>query len=184
MKFLILIPVIWTATLGAQSSGTPPAGGPRSVADVQAYLSLTDSQIQSLQQLRTTERQTLSSTFQQIATQQQNLNTQLASGSATAAALGQILLDIQTLRKTITTTEASYNTQAVALLTADQKTKLAALQTAAALRPQISEATALGLLMPPSPPSGATGPGPSFRRGGGPRGGFFRGNGQAPPPTQ
>lgn len=181
MKCLTLM--IGAAGLVATLSAQP------STSDVQTYLSLTDAQVQSLQQLRTQQRQALQSTFQQIRQKQQDLQNQLSSGSTDAAALGQLLVDIQTLKKSISTAQSSYNTQALAVLTADQKTKLQTLQSAAALRPQISEATALGLLTPPSGGAGSRmgmgpGPGMMFHRGGGPRAGWRGGRRAAPPEQQ
>ena len=179
MRLIATIALAFTATaLSAQTQPQTP-----STADIQKYLSLTDAQVQSLQQLRTQQRQANQSAFQEIQQKEQNLKTQLASGTADAASLGQILLDIQSLRKSIQSSETTYNTQALAVLNADQKTKLAALQAAEALRPQIMQATMLNLLTPPANAGGGPGMGPmggpmGFR---GPRAGF-RGHRPSAPP--
>jgi|SRR5579871_4715176 len=140
--------------------------------DVQSYLSLTDAQIASLQQLKQSEMAALKPIFQQIGPLRQSLHTQEQSGSADAATVGKLVLSIQSLEQQAAPIRASFQQQATAVLTADQKTKLAALQSAAALMPAIHEATGLNLLTPPK----GEGPGgfgpegmPGGRFGGGPR---------------
>jgi Spy/CpxP family protein refolding chaperone len=138
-------------------------GGPRHMmmqaktGQAQSYLNLTDAQVQSLQQLRQSEMTALKPVMDQIGPLRQSLQTQLQSGSADAAALGKLMLSIQTLEQQATTTRNSFHDQALALLTADQKTKLAALQSAADLMPTIHEAMGLNLLSPPQGLEGAPG---------------------------
>lgn len=134
-------------------------GGWAGVDQVKSYLTLTDAQVQSLQQLQQQQREATRATHEEIGTKMRALREAVAEGSTDASALGRQLLEIEALRKKIEQSLTTYRTQAAATLTADQKTKLAALDSAAKLQPTIGQATALGLLTPPSRPVGAFGSG-------------------------
>jgi len=169
---LQLIPLsLFAVALLAQGPGDPRMhrmGAPGKTTDVQSYLGLTDAQISTLTQLRQSEMAALKPIFQQIGPLRQSLRTQGQSGSADATAVGKLVLSIQSLEQQATPIRASFQQQATAVLTADQKTKLAALESAAALMPAIHEATGLNLL---TPPKGSEGPG-GFGMEGMPRGRF------------
>jgi Spy/CpxP family protein refolding chaperone len=158
------------ASLAAQTPGGTTTTSASPTDTLKTYLSLTDAQVTALQQLRKQERQDLSATFQDLGAKQRALRDAIAS-SKDAATIGQLQLDIETLRKKIQDTQTSYQAQAVNGLTADQKVKLQALQAAAALQPTIRQAGALNLLTPPAGagPGGPGGAGPRF--GGRARGG-------------
>jgi Spy/CpxP family protein refolding chaperone len=162
---------------------TPPTTTPRTppVDQVKTYLSLTDQQVQQLQQLITSERQANQTRQQEIQTKQTQLQQLLTANSNDAAALGRLLIDIQALRRQVETTHTNFQTQAVALLNDAQKTKLKALDDASKLAPTIGQAVSLNLLTPARPPNagapgiGGPGPGPGGPGGGmGPMGPRFR----------
>ncbi len=165
-----------TITLAATALFAQPPGGPRmhgmsgraKTTAVESYLSLTDAQVASLQQLRQAESEALKPIFQQIGPLRQSLRSQSQGSSADATAVGKLVLSIQALEQQAAPIRASYQQQALAVLTATQKTQLAALQSAAALMPAIHEAAELHLLTPPE--GGPGGPGGMSRgRFGGPR---------------
>ena len=148
----------------AQPSGTPPA--PPSPDALQSALALTDAQVTALEQLQQSKLSQELPIQQQVATQQTALQTALQATSPDANAIAAILIQIQSLNKQIQTIDASFLTQAVATLTADQKTKLTALQNAQTLVPAVHQAEGLNLLTPPAnaqggpggpPPPGAAG---------------------------
>jgi len=154
-----LIPAALVAAAAfAQSFPTPD------VSALKTYLNLTDAQVTSLQAIRTQQRTALSNTHQQLQQKQQSLNSLLSGGSTDPNAVGQLVLDIQALRKQVSTANSSLQAQAVSVLTADQKTKLNALQDAAKLQPAIREAEFLFLLAPPTPPAGGPGDFGAFGR--------------------
>lgn len=168
---LRFIPITLAATaLFAQGPGGPHmhrmAAGRTTAA--QSYLNLTDAQISQLKQLRQSEMAALKPIFQQIGPLRETLRTQEQSGSPDASAVGKLVLSIQALEQQTEPIRSSYQQQAQAVLTADQKTKLAALESAAALIPAIHEASGLNLL---TPPKGEFGPG-GFGPDGMPRGHF------------
>ena len=146
--------------MAAGQPPTPPT------AEIKTYLGLTDAQLTSLQSIQQQERTAVHSIMSQLETKQQALETLLESGSADAASVGQTMLDIQSLRTSIKQTRATYQPQALAVLNADQKAKLATLQTAASLQPAIHEGEFLNLITPPTGSGSGFGFGPMMERGG------------------
>ncbi len=157
-RFLILI-----ATAGcmlAQSPDLPPADA------LKAYLNLTDSQVQALQQIQQQDRQANRATMQKLRQTQANLDDLLQKGGADAATTGRMVLDIQEMQSSLKKTRGALNAQAANNLTAEQKAKLATLQGALQLMPAIHEAASFGLL---ALPHDATAMGGRYGRGpGGP----------------
>lgn len=188
MKALLAGCAIASGLLLAQAQTTPPAGGPTRTAptytELKTALGLTDAQVTQLTGIQTAKRTASQTIMQQIATLQQTLQTQLKATPPNAQQIGQTMIQIQTLQGQITGQNATYNTQALAVLSADQKTKLATLQNALTLQPAISQALSLDLLAHPQGQTAGPGFGP---RGGpgfgpamfGPRPGRFGG----PPPV-
>ncbi len=136
----------------------PMAGGPANATfdAVKAALNLTDAQITQLKAIKQQQIAAVQSLQQQVAEKHKLIADEMAKTSPSAAVVGQAMVDIHNLQKQIQTTAEGFVTQAVALLTAEQKTKLKALEDAAKLRPAIQEAIALELL---PPAVGGAGPG-------------------------
>lgn len=165
MKFRL---IAITLATGALMFAQPPGGlrmhrmsALATTTEVQSYLNLTDAQISTLKQLRQSEMTALQPIFDQIAPLRQSLREQEQSSTADSAAIAKLVTSIQALEQQATPIRASFQQQAQAVLTADQKTKLAALESAAALLPAIHEASALNLMTPPK----GFGPGGGFRPG-------------------
>ena len=163
MNIRFVFMLAFAAGMFAQAPGGPAAPPPKTDA-VQAYLGLTDAQIQALQQLRQTEMQQVRPLRDQIAQKQKAIYDQLEAGSTDAPALGRLLVDIQSVRKQITQVEGNFQTQAINMLNAAEKTKLKALDDATK-GGTVPQAIALQLL---TRPEGANGPGGPGRPG--PRG--------------
>jgi len=158
MKFRLVLVTVAATALFAQGPGGPRMHGmaAHSTTAVQNYLNLTSAQISTLQQLRQSEMAALKPIFEQIRPLRESLRTQEEGSSADAATVGQLVLNIKTLQQQAAPIRASFQQQALAVLTAAQKTQLAALQNAASLIPAIHEAMGLNLL---TPPAGSEGPG-------------------------
>jgi len=175
MNFRLIIVTLAAAALFAQGPGGPRMhrmAAQGKTTEVQTYLNLTDAQISSLQQLRQSERTALQPIMEQIGPLRQSLRSQEQSGNADATAVGKLVLSIQSLEQQAAPIRASYQQQAQAVLTAAQKTQLAALQSALALMPAIHQAIGLNLLTPPKGADGPGGFGPEMMphgRFGGPR---------------
>lgn len=148
-----LLTLIAATALCAQPPRTPM------IDDIKAYLALSDTQVQTLQNLRTQEMNQVQSLAEQIRTKEQALKTLIDSGTTNAAQVGAAVLEIAALRKQMASIHSSFNTQAVAVLNDAQKTKLKVLSDAVALREEIAQATLLNLLVPPADGFGPGGPG-------------------------
>lgn len=161
----------WIAVLtiaGAVAFAQPAAPQtPPSPDELKTALGLSDAQVTALQQLEGQKRTQIQPVGQQLADKQKALHDALEKATPDANAIAAILIQIQSLQNQIKTINTSFQTQATATLTADQKTKLQALQTAQALREAVQQAEGLNLLARPEEPA-AGGPGP--RRVAGPQG--------------
>lgn len=147
MRFHTLSLLLSGTLLLAQ--GPPPRQPP--LNDVKAALGLSDETVSQLQQLRRDQREALRSTFQQIRDNERKLHETLEAGRADATALGNMLLTIQNLRKQVRDSAETYRTQALALLSDEQKAKLQSLEEAAKMRAAIQQAASLNLLKAPEP---------------------------------
>jgi Spy/CpxP family protein refolding chaperone len=157
---------------GPASEGQMPTPTFENAAE---YLGLSTAQVDALKLLITQFREQTQTVREQVAEKQKALNTLLKSNSTDSAAIGALMVEIQTLRSQIQSAHESVRAQALNVLTAEQKTKLAGLEAARALRPAIQEAAMLNLLTPPEGASGPMGGGPGMGLGGGP--GMGRGTG-------
>jgi Spy/CpxP family protein refolding chaperone len=144
---------------GPRQFGAPGATPPAPQFDeLKAYLNLTDSQIQSIQQAQQKAMESQRTVFEQIRTKHQALRDLLDKGTSDAAAVGKAMLEIHALQKQAQQARTTTGAQLVGFLTTEQKTKLAALEQAARLQPAIHQAIMLGLLAPAEPPAGGFGP--------------------------
>jgi Spy/CpxP family protein refolding chaperone len=125
--------------------------GQLATGEIKAYLNLEQAQVDQLVQLRKDERDEMKAVFEKIAEKRTALREALQSTSPDASTLGNLMIEIQNLRKQIRETNENYHTKALAVLKEEQKTKLAELEAAAKLRPVIGQAHGLNLLLPPAP---------------------------------
>jgi len=153
LRFLCSLLFLAPALLSGQEKGT---GTPvPAYAELKQYLSLTDAQLQSLQTILDNRSQALQNIYTQISQKNQTLSQLLNSDSGTAAQLGQLLLDMRSLQKHLPLNDAPYKTQAVSVLTADQKAKLPKL--AEALQLQAAAGQAGMILLIDTPVTGPPG---------------------------
>jgi Spy/CpxP family protein refolding chaperone len=156
MKILTVLVFVFTSVLFAQGTpadrpmGPRPLRGPVATDEVKAYLNLEQAQVDQLVQLRKDERDELKAVFGKITENRKALREALQSTSPDASTLGNLLIDMQKLRKQIRETNEDYHTKALAVLKEEQKSKLAELEAAAKLRPVIGQAHGLNLLLPPA----------------------------------
>jgi hypothetical protein len=155
MKTLILTSLIFATSFlppaQAQGVSTMPALPNINYAELKQYLGLSDAQMTSLQAIQNTRNQSQQAIYQQINDKNQQIYQLLDSGTGTATQIGQLMLDIRTLEKQLTTIDGPLRTQALAVLTADQKTKLAKLAEAMQLQTPAWQAVNLLLIESPYP---------------------------------
>ncbi|MEK7407944.1 MAG: periplasmic heavy metal sensor [Acidobacteriota bacterium] len=158
--------------------GMPPAP---QFTELKAYLNLTDTQIQQIQQAQRQAMERVQIVVTQIPEKQKALRDLLDKGTTDAAAVGKLVLEIEALHKQVTQAREAGHVAALAVLTTAQKDKLKTLEEAAKLQPVIHQAAMLALLVPPVPQPGLGPGGP-----GGPMGPMGRGarRGFGPPPGE
>jgi Spy/CpxP family protein refolding chaperone len=169
MRFRFALPLAFAGACLAQIGR--PAGPPPGPQALQSFLGLTGQQMTQLRQLQQQRVQAERPVMQQINTKQQELNQLLATSGADPAAVGRLVIDIANLRQSLPQAGQGLQEQALAVLTPDQKAKLAQLQDAQKLMPAINQAAALGLIERPAPPpeAGPAGRGFGPMRGRGPQ---------------
>ena len=145
MRFLTALLLTTAAMLPAQDRDLTILPYPF-YEDVKRYLGLSESQGQSLETILKNRNEAQQNIWRQTAEKNRHLQQLLESGTGAAAQIGQLLLDIRNLEKQIPTLDAPYRAQALNVLTADQKSKLAKLDEALKLQATASQAAALLLL--------------------------------------
>ncbi len=159
MRFLI-VSFLSGVALMAQSPAQPSHLRYQPTYDeVKSALGLTEDEISKLKQMQQ-ERQTATQAFYtKMADKQKELNQLLESSSADAAHVGQLMIDLQQLRKQQPPPVTDIHDKAVALLTSEQKEKLARIEDAQKLRGAVDQALQLGLITPlPAPASAPRAP--------------------------
>jgi len=144
MKTRVLFTLLMTGALMAQS----PRRAPR-YDELRTYLGLTDTQVSQLQTIQSNFQTEVRDLRQGQADKQKALRDALNAGTTDAAAVGRLLLDIDSGRKQISAKRDVMETQAAGVMNTDQQTKLKALTETADLRSVLRQAIAAGLVEPP-----------------------------------
>ena len=164
-------------TGGMLMQAQPHGGGPPLPADftaIKTYLNLSDAQVTSLRDLNKSQRDASQSVASDLRTKHQALNAAMRGGTTDSASIAAMAQAVQAGEQKLQSIRLQYQAQAVSTLTAEQQAKLKVLSDAAALMPNVHQASMLNLITPPQ------GSGP-----GGPGGmGFRRGSGGPPPPAE
>jgi Spy/CpxP family protein refolding chaperone len=142
----------WAAAPGPAAQGQPPAP-----AALKEALGLTDQQMQQLLDLRKQAAEDNRAVAEQIRAKRQELATLMQAANPDAAKAGQLLVDIKKLEDQRRAKLEEFRTKALALLTAEQKQKLAELEKALSLGPAARQAVGLGLIVPPQGAPGLIG---------------------------
>ncbi len=148
MKYLSTSILLFAATLFAQD---PAPGGrlPRgagALTELKSYLALSDSQVTQLTDLRKQYQDAVAPVATQAADKRKTLVDLLKAGNADSNAISQLRQDLAGLRKQAQDTAQQYGVSARAVLTADQLTKLQALEDASKLMAAVHGAQALNLI--------------------------------------
>ena len=137
MIYRLSLPLIFGFVLSAQ------------VPDLKAVLNLSDSQIQSLVQLQQQKPQTLQPLVQQMQQDQQKLQ-QLLGTNPDPAAVGSLVIEINTISRQVQQVMSNSQQQALNILQPAQKTQVQSLGEVLRLQSAAQQAVALGLLIPPN----------------------------------
>lgn len=177
----------FTGILLAQGPGmgqgpVPAAGAPAAAAALKEFLGLTDAQVQQLIDLRRTLPDVMRPFNEQLRTAQQALRAEMDKTNPDPAVVGRLMVESKRIRERMEAAREKLDDQAKALLTPEQRTKLAQLVAAQRLAPAIRQGERLGLLDGSSDarPGGGAGPAmfpdaPGGGMGGGMGAGFGNG---------
>jgi Spy/CpxP family protein refolding chaperone len=135
-----------------QAQGTPvmPPVPTPAYSQLKAYLNLSDTQLQSLEDIYKSRLTVQQAIYQQISAKQKQLNQLLAGGTTDAATVGQLMIDIHNLQQQAATPSSTYRDQELKVLSADQAAKLTALVTALQLQQAAYQAVTLNLIDSPA----------------------------------
>lgn len=136
----------------APETARPPA------ANLQEYLSLSDSQRQALAELQARMRTKARASVRQLGEKQRALRTQLASGDLNPFTVGKLYLSLEVAKDNAEATSAELRKEALALLSVEQLARLQKLEEARQMQPLVREAVGLFLIAPPTEVLTGTGP--------------------------
>ncbi len=143
-------------------AGLGLAAQPQAFTALKDALGLTDAQIQQLIELRKKMAEENRTLAEQIRAKRLELAELLKAANPDPAKIGQLHLGIQNLHQQRLARLEQLRTQTTAMLTAEQKTKLADLEKAMVSARAARQAVGLGLIVPPQPVPG-TGAGAGMR---------------------
>jgi Spy/CpxP family protein refolding chaperone len=161
MRTLIII-LASASSLLAQMGGAPPMKYQANFDDIKAVLGLTDDQIAQLKKIQQDKVTATQAFYSKMSDKQKELSQLLETNSTDATKIGQLMLELQQLRKQPPPGGTDVHDKAVAVLTPEQREKLGKIEEAQKLRSTVDQGLQLGLLNPPITPAmaGKTGPAP------------------------
>ncbi len=112
-----------------------------------------DDQLAKLKQLQQDKLTATQNFYSKMAEKQKELNGLLEANSKDAAKVGQLMLDLQQLRKQPPPAGMDVHEHAMGVLDADQKQKLKKIEDAMKFRSAADQALQLGLVDPPPAPT-------------------------------
>src|SRR5262245_32106372 len=149
-RFVILTAFASASILFGQTGTGPvfrvPPVPNGSFEELKENLGLTTFQVEQLVAILQEKATALQETYKQIAQKESELYSLLNSGSQDVNRIGQLTLDIHNLRTQPPLSNNEYRQRALAILTPDQKTKLAILEQALRLNPPAYQAVTLNLI--------------------------------------
>ncbi len=125
-----------------------------------SYLNLSEAQVAALQENNQAMREEIRTIMQSARNGRDGVRKELKQDNPNPTIVGQALVDAKETREAISAKREEFRVKALAILTADQQTSLAALQQALELAPTARQAIGANLL---EAPEGRMGPG---KRGG------------------
>lgn len=136
-------------------AGAGLAAQPQAFAALKDALGLTDAQVQQLIEMRQKAAEDNKAVAEQIRAKRLELAELMKAANPDPAKIGQLQLEIRKLHEQRLARLEQLRTQAMTVLTAEQKAKLAELEKALALAQAARQAVGLGLIAPPQPAPGA-----------------------------
>lgn len=144
--------------VGFVPDAVAPVANSKPAVSLREYLSLTNEQQQSLEQLQARMRVKARASVTDLEEKQKALRTRLASGDADPLTVGKLVLAMEVAKNNAEATSQELRAKALQQLTEAQQAKLRALEEARVLQPVVREAIGMFLLAPPETLLNGTGP--------------------------
>lgn len=139
-----------TAVAISDGGGREPGLLPRvDYPELRRYLGLTDTQVDALADVQKSKSEAEGAIHRQIAERYRELNQLLREGSNDANRIGQLMVEINNLRRQLPLPAGPYRDAALKVLNDDQKARLPALEQALRLAPAAWQAASLVLIDQP-----------------------------------
>jgi len=174
LGLLLAVPVVLPAQPGPPDGDRP--GRAPAFEELKDYLGLSDQQITDLRAVQSASREAIRPIFEQIAAKRRVLRDAMRQEPRDELLVGQLMSDLEDLRAQPAAKRAEFRDDALNILTAEQRTALAALEQALTLLPAAGQAARFNLIEGPEQGfaghhRGRRGRGDRpLRRGGGPAG--------------
>ncbi len=147
--FLLSSASVFAQAMGGPIPGPNMARYQPTYEDVKAALGLSDQQLSDLKKMQQDKMTATQAFYSKMAEKQKELNGLLESNSTDATKIGQLMLDLQQLRKQPPPSGIDIHEKATGILSAEQKHKLAKVEEAQKLRSAVDQALQLALIEPP-----------------------------------
>jgi Spy/CpxP family protein refolding chaperone len=162
MKRMMIVFTLAAMSVFAQGPGF---GGPRGEGRGQrleqatfdalkTYLTLTDAQVTQLKAVLQKQAEANKPVMEQIRAKQQQIAEEMKKDAPSPTVVGNLMVEVKKLRDSIRDKSGATSTDALAVLTPAQQTKLKELEAAQKAVPAVHQAELLGLLARPEPPAG------------------------------
>ena len=147
-----LVVLLCAATVVAQTAPAVPAqpAAKATFEQLKSYLNLTDSQVEQIKSLETTQRTTLGPIYKEMATIGRNLRTELKKEPVDPARITQLRAELQSKRSDIQNQRAQLRTQIQGVLTTQQQAQLQQLEEALKLQVPARQAAMMDLIPAPN----------------------------------
>ena len=119
--------------------------------ELKQHLALTDAQLKQLQDILAQKTKATQAVYEQMRAKQTELDNLLNANSNDSARIGQLTIEIHRLRRQLPLPSDPYRQQALAVLSAEQRTKLGPLDQAMKLSAPAHQAMSLSLIEAPPP---------------------------------
>ena len=159
LKRILLISAAAASFATGQTPETPvisiyPPPIMRPGESLRAYLNLTDAQSQALQTVLAAKNRAEQAIYEEARQKQIQLDNLMRNSSTDYLLIGRLTVEIRDIYKKLPLSAEPYRSQALAVLSPDQRAKLPALSNALTLMPAANDAVFFSLIDRPQVPDG------------------------------
>jgi Spy/CpxP family protein refolding chaperone len=143
---MMIVGILGAGLIFSAPGGKGPRRGGGNPEALKQALNLTDTQVQQIRDLTRQQMESVKPLAEQMREKGTALREEMKKSTPDQARVGQLTVDIKSLREQMKSKRAARGDSISALLTAEQREKLKTLEEAAKLGPAVRQAAALGLI--------------------------------------